>query len=202
MFLTYDLSAEILILGERPKGVFRPTIRTIPYSQITGALRYYLEDTELHAVGFFINDPEVDLMVFSPREQIENTSKLPITVEVLKNPLGRIIISGYNGIEDFPSKFTLPLGSMKSKGFGRCNLFNKKEIKTKESKGELKTRIPIDVLPRFGITFETKSRIVYGYLPISRGLNEPPIYQKSLFEGSEVNGPEILLRGEKDGRNR
>ncbi len=192
-FLSYDIIAELLILGERPKGVFRPSVRTIPYSQVTGALRYYLNNNQLHAAGFFTKEPKIELMIFSPREEVSNISKIPMFIEVLKHPVGKVVISNYGSVESLPSEFTISLGGMKSKGYGRCRLFNKNEIKIEESKGKLKTRIPISILPRFGITFKEKSKILYGYLPISQGFDNPPVYEKSIFEGSEVNGPNVLI---------
>ena len=43
-FLEYKLRSDMLCLGERTKkGTFKPTITTIPYSQITGAIKAYPE---------------------------------------------------------------------------------------------------------------------------------------------------------------
>ena len=71
----------MLCMGERiKKGTFRPTIRTIPYSQITGALKAVFGDKEIHAVGHLIEDKmhnKVDYLTYSPRDRELETSKLP-----------------------------------------------------------------------------------------------------------------------------
>ncbi|MBC7265284.1 MAG: hypothetical protein H5T64_13155 [Chloroflexi bacterium] len=193
-FLEYELTADTLCLGERVKaGLFRPCdTRTIRYSAITGALRSYLGRDDLHAAGYFVQDGEhnqVDYFTYSPRDRVLGSSKIPLTVQFLRNVLGKIYIPDH---ADLPEEFDLSLGALKSRGFGQCHLRYLTSLDSEEHRafGRLNTRIPLDRVDVFAIK-EVKVP-VYGYLfrPTSR---TDGVYVLSLFEGSVVVGPRFLL---------
>ncbi|MDI6810970.1 MAG: hypothetical protein QMD80_04745 [archaeon] len=125
-FIKYFLTSDMLCLGERiKKGTFRPTIRTIPYTQITGALKAVFGDRDIHAVGHLVEDKKynkVDYLTYSPRDRGIETSKLPLTVEFLTNVLGHIYILKNGDTKDLEEEFEIVMGALKSKGFGRCKL--------------------------------------------------------------------------------
>lgn len=193
-FLEYELTSQLLCLGERiKKGTFRPCVKTIPYSQITGALRANFGKDNIHAVGHFISDEihnKVDFLTFSPKDRGLRTSKIPLTVEFLSDVLGRIYIIKKDNL-NLPLNISLSMGALKSRGFGKCNLrFLKTIIDLNSRKGKLRTRIPLDVCELFGI--KNIAKPFYGYLfrPISQA---DGVYILSLFESSKVFGPEFLL---------
>lgn len=191
-FLHYELKADILCLGERiKKGTYRPTIQTIPYTQITGALRAYLSYREVHAIGNISKFKSIDQIVYSPRDRTSDVSKLPITVEALSNVVGNIFIK--NNGEVFPEEFSIVLGALRTKGFGRSKLKYLGKIDMTEdtlSEGKFNSRIPVEHLDKFMITV---IRPVYGFLlkPISP---TEAIWVKSIFEDSEIKAPKFLLK--------
>lgn len=197
-YLEYSLESDALILGERIKGgIFRPSSKTLRWSTITMALRKWTGKYDLHAAGV-LDLYEPDYFIYSPTERFTKTSKIPLQVEVLNNVEGRVYVVKNDDLE-LPDEFKIFLGAMISKGFGKCNLKFKKEIKPKIDKGVLSTRIPLKYKELFSIKNIMKP--VYGYLfePTS---DTDGIYIKSLFEGSEIAGPIFLLEGGKDGRDR
>ena len=195
--IMYKLISEMLCMGERIKrGIFRPTITTIPYTQITGALKSRFSGSEIHAVGY-LDNYEKNYLIYSLRNRIECTSKLPLTIEYLKNVRGNIYIMKSKDTEDIfkdKKEFTLFMGALKSKGFGECRLFNKEIIEFPNIRtGKLNTRIPEEILKNFVIKKVISP--VYGYLfkPTSETSG---VYVRSLVEGSVIVGPEFLLKGE------
>ena len=110
-FIKYILISDMLCMGERiKKGTFRPTIRTIPYSQITGALKAIFGNKEIHAVGHLVKDGKhnkVDYLTYSPRDRGLEMSKLPLTVEFLTDVLGNVYVLENEGTRDFPSEFKI-----------------------------------------------------------------------------------------------
>ncbi len=202
-FIKYILTSDMLCMGERiKKGTFRPTIRTIPYSQITGALKVATGKKDIHAVGHLIDDKEhnkVDYITYAPRDRGGDYSRLPITIEFLNNVLGYVYILKNKDTEDFPEELEIKMGAMKSKGFGLCHLRKIEEINAYElDRGFLVTRIPEEHVDKFDIRKIFKP--VYGYLfkPISLSTG---VYVRSLFEDSEIIGPKFLIKkkGEENG---
>jgi len=191
----YTLTSEMLCMGERiKKGTFRPTVKTIPYTQITGALKAVFGDKDIHAVGHLIEGGKhnkVEYLTYSPRERKLETSKLPLTIEFLTGVLGKIYVLENDDTKEFPEEFEVYMGAMKSKGFGLCTLKRSNEIgEIKPKPGILNTRIPEEHVDKFGIRNVIKP--VYGYLfkPTSETTG---VYVLSLFEGSQIVGPEFLL---------
>ena len=78
------------------------------------------------------------------------------------------------------------------KGFGACKLEFTKEITDPNiSRGILATRIPCSFLGMFMIRSVVKPFFGYLFKPTS---DASGVYVKSIFEGSEVVGPNVLLK--------
>ena len=181
-------------MGERIKaGIFRPSCKTIPYSQITGALRSFLGSNYIHAVGV-LDCYKTSFITYSPQERIARKSKIPITAEALTEVAGRVYIVKTNLItENLPKNFEVALGGLRMKGFGACKLEFTKEITNPNiGRGILATRIPYSFLDRFMIRSIVKPFFGYLFRPTS---DASGVYIKSIFEGSEVVGPDVLLEG-------
>lgn len=196
-FWEYRLEADALYLGERPKGeIFKPCIRTIPFSQITGALNraFGRRERDFKAAGYLVSHADHNQprhLIYSPRERVGNYSKVPLQVEYLSQVLGKVFILANAAAQDLPEKFGLHLGGMRSRGFGRCRLTRINEhVHERPETGRLMTRIPISELDAFGIT-EVVPRYGYLFLPTPKTLTG--FYVKALFEKSVVQGPSFLL---------
>lgn len=193
-------------MGERLKaGIFKPCVETIPYSQITGALKAkYGRDKNIHVVGYLINNPDFnnkDYYIYSPRDKVVGTSKMPLQIEYLYNVSGRVFILINEDTRELEDYFVIFMGAMKSKGFGRCELhrtkiWKKGEYEAKRFKGVLNVRIPLEQIQNFGFTKKDIKTPVYGYL--FKPVDPPSLfggeYVLSLFEGSEVVCPEFLKK--------
>ncbi|MEM3378984.1 MAG: hypothetical protein QW674_08610 [Candidatus Bathyarchaeia archaeon] len=199
-FLEYQIRSEAVCLGERiKKGTYRPTVMTIPYSQITGALRTLFGRQNIHAAGCITNYLQKSYLTFSPKDNVTGTSKLPITTEVLINMEGKVFVVKNEDTADFPNNFSLMIGALKTRGLGAAQLKKIREIEIIDKgkflkRGFLNTRIPLEHLDKFKIIFDEKRMTpVYGYLFKPTSIYTG-YYVLSLFEGSEVCGPEFLLR--------
>lgn len=216
-FIEYTLTSDMLCMGERiKKAQFRPAVITIPYSQITGALQacygngeYGNKAKDIHAVGYFPfkNEQEfrkkhIRILTHSPRDRAINTSILPLYVEYLVNVEGRVFIKETDDIKDVlesDKPFSIYMGALKSKGFGRCVLRRIGNIdELGIMRGTLNTRIPEELKDIFVIKKIIKPRYGYLFKPTSETSG---VYVLSLFEGSEVVGPRFLLKnkGGEDG---
>lgn len=196
-----------ICLGERiKKGTYRSTITTIPYSQITGALRAALplEKSKLaniHAVGKFVN-PELLLeqratVSMSIRQRVSGAAQIPIDTTVLVNAQGMVFVEINETTQDWDktrSLIVVKMGAYRNKGLGRCHLNWTRRIDFQPSaatRGHLTTRIPEDQLARFGISHVEKP--IYGYLFQPDTSYTSGKYVRSLFEKSIVIGPRFLL---------
>jgi hypothetical protein len=196
-FLEYDLTADALYLGERPKGeIFKPCIRTIPFSQITGALNRAFACLNFKAAGHLRKDGEhnqVHYLTYAPRERVANFSKVPLQVEFLSEVQARVFILANDAARVLPKQFSLALGGMRSRGFGNCRMtLTLAHDKRNPITGFLLTRIPLNELGSFDIKKTLSPR--YGYLFQPEPGTYTGCYVKSLFEGSVVVGPEFLLK--------
>ena len=156
-FIEYTLTSGMLCMGERiKKGQFRPTVTTIPYSQITGALKAVFGNKDIHAVGYFPFDNEQEfrgkhtqILTYSPRDRAVNTSIIPLYIEYLADVEGKVFIAETEDITDeleSNESISIYMGAFKSKGFGRCTLSDRKKINEEDldiHEGILNTRIPI-----------------------------------------------------------
>lgn len=202
-FLIYELTANAIHLGERAKGnLFKPCLRTIPYSAITGALvrRFaQAEEDGIKAVGFLEKSVErnrVELLMYSPRDRVVEISKIPLQVEFLSNVLATVLVIATEATLRFPEYFRIDLGGMRSHGFGSADLrLREKRPAGVPRPGLLRVRLPEEERDAFGIVKVQTPLLGYLFKP-TRGTNTG-VYVRALFEGSRVVGPEILLQPQK-----
>lgn len=199
-FLDYELTARALYLGERAKGnLFKPCLRTIPYSAISGALnRHFGNSTtgdRIKAVGFLeqrVGSNRAGLLTYSPRDRVAKVSKIPLQVEFLADVVGIVLVVASESAQRLPEKFGLTLGGMRSHGFGDARLeFRAKRAGGDPRLGLLRVRLPEAEAPAFGIV--KVQTPVYGYLFEPTPGAFTGVYVRSLFEGSRVVGPGLLL---------
>lgn len=202
----FDFWSDMFSICERiKKGTFRPCVKTIPCSTITGALISHLEETidqlrgNIYATGFLEKDylerieENRRFIVYSLRDSVCGPAKIPITMEYLINARGKVYIFIEESYEYLlKPEFNLRIGAMKSKGFGECRLFNRKKINLSEIKeGILRTRIYDD--NDFKKIFKIEEiNPVYGYLFKPTSITDG-FYARSLFEGSRVKAYEFLV---------
>ena len=196
-FMEYKITGEVLHLGERPKGnIFKPCIRTIPFSQISGALNRALGSGSIKAVGCLTEHPDcnqIHYLTYSPRDRGSDISKIPLQVEFLVNVLGKVYVLRNKDSSVLPDRLEIAMGGLRSKGFGRCLLVKEQEIEGREvGRGILNVRIPMEEAETFNIRSVLKP--VYGYLfkPLPNTFTGN--YVLSLFEGSEVVAPKFLIQ--------
>jgi len=202
-YLHYTFWSETLCIGERiKKGTFRPTVTTIPYTTITGALKTHFGGDKTHAVGCIESYESKDYLTYSPRDRRIGISKIPISLEFLVNVQGHIYILKNKETENLPDKFELRMGALRVKGLGYTQFTKNGVIEVNEYEleyGELNTRIPLGNLDNFLVK---PIKPIYGYLLKPLSLSEA-VYVKSLFEGSEVYAPRFLIkRGVEYGHSR
>lgn len=198
-FIEYTLTSDILSLGERAKGgIIKPCVKTIPYSQISGALRKKFNITDLntiHAVGYLVEEDgfnQSDFLIYYPRDRSIETSKIPLQIEFLQNVFAKVYIVENDVTKNFPSEFDIFMGAMRSKGIGRCKLKRIKIITDiYKTYGILNVRIPEKYKEKFLI--EMKDKPIFGYLFEPTSLTTG-VYIKAFFEGSMVAAPDFLLK--------
>ena len=202
-FLHFELKTQALAIGERIKGgTFRPCIETIPTSTIKGSFRDHFGLIDALAIGFFREGTyEKDNFTYAPFDAFLGTAKLPISLEYLKPKNGTKAVEAdiyvvKNGTTEFLTKVTpteISLGALKSKGFGRCELRYIGEVKTDLKVGYLKGRLLEEECGAFGITKVIKPCYGNLFYPTSEVSG---MYKRALFEGSIIEGPEILIKEE------
>ncbi|MEO0273246.1 MAG: hypothetical protein ABIM30_09215 [candidate division WOR-3 bacterium] len=202
-FLRLELTTGAIAIGERIKGgTFRPCIETIPTSTLKGLFRSHFGLTDALAIGFFREETyEKDIFTYAPFDAFLETAKLPISLEYLRPTNGKeaveadIFIVKNEATEQLirilPADISF--GALKSKGFGRCKLSYLGEVKPKIKVGYLKGRLLEDELSCFGITKIIKRCQGYLFYPTSEVSG---VYKRALFEGSIIEGPDILIKEE------
>lgn len=196
-FIEYSIHADALYIGERMKGsIFKPCIKTISFSQISGALNTKFGRTDFKAVGILNEDAEfnrIDYLTYSPRDRNSGISKIPLQIEFLTNVSGSVFIFENEASNNLPAEFEIFLGGLKSKGFGRCRLkFSGNITDLASRQGILNVRLPLEEKDTFNIRKILKP--LYGYLFKPVPLTYTGNYILSLFEGSKVVSPSFLLR--------
>lgn len=202
-FLHFELKTKALAIGERIKGgTFRPCIETIPTSTLKGSFRDHLGLEDVLAIGFLRGGTyQKDIFTYAPFDAFLGTAKLPISLDYLKPANGTKAVEADIYVvkneavkllvKDAPT--VIYLGALKSKGFGMCELKYIGEIKLNSKIGYLKGRLLEDECSEFGITKVIKPCYGYLFYPTSEVSG---VYKRALFEGSVIEGPEILIKGE------
>lgn len=196
-FIEYHLFSDTLYLGERGKGdIFKPCLRTIPFSQISGALNSKFGTDGFKAVGYLSGNSEyntIEYMTYAPKDRISGVSKLPLQIEFLTNVFAKIFVLKNKDADTLPDEFQIIMGGLKSKGFGVCVLKKEGIVNAREvAKGILNVRIPVEEKDYFNV--KNVINPVYGYLFKKIPNTYTGNYVLSLFEGSEVAAPLFLLR--------
>jgi hypothetical protein len=202
-FLCFELETQAIAIGERIKGgTFRPCIESIPTSTLRGSFRDHFGLANALAIGFFRDGTyQKDIFTYAPFDTFLGTSKLPISLEYLKpaNEIKAITADIYlvkNGTAESLIKVApteISIGALKSKGFGRCELRYIREAKLDLKVGYLKGRLLEEECSAFGITKVIKPCYGYLFYPTSK---VGGVYKRALFEGSIIEGPEILIKEE------
>jgi hypothetical protein len=200
VFVRYRLTADAVCIGERiQRGAFRPTLTTIPFSTIVGALwrRFGGEYDQWVAAGVMRSYRGPHALVSAPNDRMTGVAKIPLVAEVLTDVRGCVFIRQTQASDRLPDEFELALGALRSKGLGRCRLHRTKALTAPPCReGELATRIPENRLADFAIQ---PIAPVYCYLwephPDPRKLTAGR-YVLSLREGSRVRAPRWLTRSE------
>ena len=206
-FLRYRLDAETLCFGERQKeALFRPTSEVFRYSSLVGALKSVFGESDgnpIHAVGRFRHKPARQMLGYAPRDRGRLISTVPLEIEYLTNVQAEVFVLKNSFTQTWPREFSLSIGAMKSKGFGRCRLTREGEVQYSRSsirKGELVVRVPDneEVKSVFGIIMPSDGSAVYGYLfkPTSQTTG---VYVRSLFEESVVMAYDLVLKPQQGG---
>ncbi len=201
-FLHFELKTKALAVGERIKGgTFRPCIETIPTSTLKGSFRDHLGLEDVFAIGFLRGGTyQKDIFTYAPFDAFLGTAKLPISLGYLKPANGTKAVEAdiyvvKNEAVKLLAKNTpteISLGALKSKGFGKCELRYIDEIKPNLKIGYLKGRLFEDEHSAFGIIKVIKPCYGYLFYPTSEISG---VYKRALFEGSIIEGPEILIKG-------
>jgi hypothetical protein len=204
-FLHFELRTQAIAIGERIKGgTFRPCIETIPTSTLKGAFKVHFGLDNALAIGFFRKETyERSIFTYAPFDTLLGTAKLPISLEYLKpkTRFPKVIADIYvakdgSGATDVLIRLTpteISIGAMKSKGFGRCEIAYVDEISPNIGVGYLKGRLLEEECDTFGISEVIKPCYGYLFYPTS---TVKGVYKKALFEGSIIEGPEILIEKE------
>ncbi len=204
----FEIKADRLLIGERIKmGLFRPCVRTIPCSTISGSLREASGLSKIYATGFLVNDPSrpganhVERTIIAPRDSANDAVRAPVTVEFLSDVVAWVLVlrtgemATHDRLTDALPKGRFVMGGMRSKGFGDCTISLVREINAEDveiREGCLRTRVYEDWCGRFDIR---PIRERYGYLhrpdPVDPyGRNGA--YHRALFERSLVAAPRLL----------
>lgn len=212
-FHKYQLTSERLCIGERTKGGrYKPSAKTLRYSQICGALKHRFGIRNVHAVGF-LERFKVEYLSYTLKDRSSDISKIPLRVEVLTNVAGTVYISEGSIPRDKEQSFDMVTGAMTSKGLGDCRLAKVGDIDTTAeaiTEGLLNTRLPINVqddeelkslleegIPTrflsetFGIRKILRPRLGYLFDPIYQYTG---VYVLSLFEPSKIESCKFLLK--------
>jgi hypothetical protein len=176
-------------------------LRTIPFSQISGALNAKFGRDDFKAVGCLSGNSTfntISSMIYSPRDRYVSSSKVPLQVEFLSNVSALVFVKQDSATDFLPDHFDIFLGGLKSRGFGECHLEKSRIVDgSKVKPGKLKFRIPCDEMVSFNIKKVIKP--VYGYLfkPLPETFTGE--YVLSLFEDTEVVAPNFMLKEENRG---
>ena len=212
-FLKYRLTSERFCIGERTKGGrYKPSIKTLRYSQICGSLRHSFGINNVHAVGS-LDSFNVEYLSYTLKDRSSDISKIPLRIEFLTNVAGTVYISEGSIPRNKEPGFDITMGAMISKGFGDCKLLRIGDIDTSQeanASGPLNTRIHINaqndeelnhLLEKgtptkflseiFGIKRVLRPTLGYLFDPIYKHTG---VYVLSLFEDSKIEGCKFLLK--------
>lgn len=199
ILIEYILNAQTLSLGERlKKGTFRGTLeRSIPYSQLTGALTAEFGQG-VAGVAIIEEYSGPYWQAASTRNRALGSAYLPLEYAFLVDVKARAFVTGPRAA-CLPQHFSLQVGALRSKGLGYCTMERVGPVTEDQAEccwGSLLVRLPErgDVLEQFGIV--EVAMPVWGYLFEPDENRVGGVYVRALFEGSVVRGPRCLVHPE------
>lgn len=204
-FLKFRLTTQAIVIGERVKrGTFRPCVKTLPTSTLMGCLKEHFGLENTVAIGFFdCKTYQKRLFTYAPFDAAIGTAKLPLTLEYLAPQEGHREIAAEVYIATtketrriFAKGMThiVTLGALRSKGFGRCQLRFESEIQPERRVGYLRGNLRESDAPAFGIDVQRDViRPCYGYLFCPDGYRIGGHYERALFVGTILEGPDFLI---------
>ena len=207
-FLKLRLTTMAVAIGERvKKGTFRPCIETIPTSTLMGCFHEHFGLRNLTAIGFFEeNCYQKKLHTYAPFDSAIGTAKLPLVMEYLapRDGIGSITGNIYVASSDDSSRifnnsrdYLVSLGALRSKGFGQLRLRFEEEVQPMPRVGYLKGNLRESDASAFGIDLEED--IIspnYGFLFRPDVHRISGQYERALFAGTILEGPEFLIGDE------
>jgi hypothetical protein len=170
-----------------------------------GCFQEHFDFKETVAIGFFQpGSYRKDIFTYAPFDACLRTTKLPVTAEYLCPASGRREIEGdvyVAATQEARAVFTptrslwsVTLGALRSKGFGRCSLEYLEEVAPIRRVGYLRGHLRETDTPAFGIDLARDLiRPRYGYLFRPDSYHLGGWYERALFSGTILSGPDFLM---------
>lgn len=205
-FLKLSLTTQAVAIGERvKKGTYRPCIESLPTSTLMGCFKEYFDLEAVVAIGFFDkNCYQKSLMTYAPIDSALGTAKLPLTLEYLspanghKEIRGEVYVAATEHARSIFAEnavtYQVILGAFRSKGLGMCQLKFDKELQPERKRGYLRGNLRETDAAAFGI--DLKQDIIspcYGYLFRPDNYRIGGQYERALFSGTIIFGPDFLI---------
>lgn len=206
IFLKLRLSSQAVAIGERvKKGTFRPCVETLPTSTLMGCFKEYFGLDDAVAIGFFDSRKyRKETFTYAPFDSAIGTAKLPLTLEYLAPREGYREITGEVYVAatmqtravfaDSDRQHTVALGALRSKGFGECLLHFESEVQPGRKVGYLRGNLRETDAAAFGIDLSRDLVCPrYGYLFRPDSYRIGGQYERALFTGTILDGPDFLI---------
>ncbi|SRR5581483_1751463 len=205
-FFHLRLTTRAIAIGERvKKGTFRPCVDNLPSSTLIGCLREHFGLTQAVAIGIFRpGSYRKETLTYAPFDACLRTAKVPLTLEYLVPAAGErevqadvYVVSTPEASRVFktsPGYWVISLGGMRSKGLGESLLKYIEETKPKRRTGTLLAHMRESDAPALGIDLEQDLiRPRYGYLFRPGSCRIGGQYERALFTGTILTGPDFLI---------
>jgi hypothetical protein len=205
-FIRMHLATSSIAVGERPKkGTFRPCIDNLPSSTLMGCFREHFALKESVAIGVFRpGSYRKEILTYAPFDAYLKTAKLPLTLEYLVPAAGQrnveadvYVVSTAEAKKVFttsPGYWFISLGALRSKGLGQSSLRYIDEVKPERRTGTLRAHLRESDARALGIDLEQDLvRPQYGYLFRPDSYRIGGHYERALFTGTILTGPDFLI---------
>jgi len=169
-----------------------------------GCLQEHFGLDDVVSIGFF--DPKTyrkEIFTYAPFDTALETAKLPLTLEYLaskdRNRLIRadvyvLATEETRRIFTDGSTHVVWIGAFRSKGFGECRLKFEAEVQPQRKLGYLRGHLRETDAPAFGIDLQRDLiRPCYGYLFRPDAYRIGGSYERALFVGTILEGPDFLI---------
>lgn len=195
-YLKYGLTADMLCIGERMRASsYRRCLEVFPCTTLEGAFkaRFPHPDRIVYAAAKFIRKPKKELLVYSPRDRVMNSSKVPLQIEYLTNVNAEVYVLKNDWTRQFPREFEMQIGAMRPQGFGRCQLRFIQEVEGSSPRlGVLAVRMQLNegIKDAFAVRQVIEKRLGYLFVPEHGNKGH---YELALFEDSRVAADPVVL---------